>query len=416
MSDIVSQFRLALRNALIDESVQAQSSIFFTVIPGEKPKWASQASETNIRIFGLDRAMTRKASGFGGAGSEDVGAWEVVGLPAQTVTGLKEPPPWILFMDWMWETLKSKELNPAPYTGFGDTAVPYNQLRPYAKRQRKYGTQNRPTAPPGDVLPSALRRGTGNWPPGYDIERDVTIIIDSLGDNQDDVTRRFNDILASANVPSWMTLVPDLEDHRWFVSFNYEVGESDHVERQKSVDVYKGENREKWKNVIRKLAGGRTNPIQLAPIIRRWLVTKHGFQRPFHVDILSQEEFNKAIDLIGNTNLDEIVAFCKEAGIAPPTIGAAETPGRERQEILMAKRWVFLISKLADEGGVEPAIVEVALSEYLSKHGFEDPFEYEMSSPAVQAKAINSVSTLTFDDIRGLLESIQNHVRSLMEG
>lgn len=429
MSDIVNDIRYALRNVLFAEDAQKQSTIFFTVVPGEKPKWASAPSESHIKIFGLDRAVSRGTKGFGGKGGEELGAWHATGLPDQTATGFKGmgsdfpgPAPWILFMDWFWDLLKSNDMNPSPHEGFGDMNVPYNQLAPNQKRQRKYGKIHKPQMAPGEELPSALKSlakgGTANWPRGFDIEKDVTIIIDSIGNNQDEVTRNFQKILSSAQVPNYMTIIPDVEEHRWFVSFNYETGDkpAEYEERRKNIDAYKYENREKWIGAIRKLAGGKTNPAQLAPLVRKWLVAKHGFQRPFHVDVLSPEEFGRALEIVNNANLDELVAFAKEAGEAPPVVGAGNVSGgdRVRQEILMGKRWVQIINRLAEEGGVEPALVEVALADYLTKNGFEDPFEYDISSPAVQAKAINAVSSLTFDDIRGLLESVQNQVRSLM--
>lgn len=441
MSDLISQIRFALRNALLSEEVHKQYSIFFTVIPGAKPKWASAPSETHIRIFGLDRAMARSATGFGSKeeGSEDIGSWQAVGLPAQTATGLKDPPPWVLFMDWFWNLLKTKGLNPNPHEGFGDSTIPYNQLRPYQKRQRKYGVMHKPEMAPGEQLPSALKAasagGTANWPRGYDIKKDVTIIIDSLGTNQDEVSRKFNEILLSIPTPPWMAIIPDVEDHRWFISFDYETADnaSEYADRQKSIDVYKAENREKWIGAIRKLAAGKTNPAQLAPLIRRWLVAKHQFPRPFHVDMLSQEDFNRAIETIGNATLEELVAFAKQEGIIPPIVGAGKQSSREKLLDIMTKRWGQIVNNLAEQGGVEPALIEVALSEYLTKYRcgkcpeckrgdenceykFDDPFEYDMAHPAAQSRAIDIVGSLTFDDIRGLLESVQKQVRFLTEG
>ena len=485
MSDLILEFRHALRNALLNEDIQKQSSIFFTVTPGEKPKWASAPSESYIRIFGLDRAMSRGNKGFLGRewfcpqhpavivsdsahegrdkegnpvtpqtkcptcgtdlqsrarGSsnpnapEELGAWHVVGLPAQTATGYKGksadfpgPEPWIVFMDWMWDFLKSKDLNPTPHEGFRDPSKKiYSKLTPSQKRQLKYGKIFKPEMTPGDVLPSALRSSrTGNFPRGFDIERDVTIIVDSIGNNQDEVTRNLQKLLASSPMPGYMTLMPDVEEHRWFVAFDYETDDQPekYEERRKSIDVYKAQNREKWIAAIRKLSGGRTNPAQLAPLVRKWLVAKHQFQRPFHVDVLSQEEFDRAVDIVNHAHLDELVAFAKEAGELPPVVGAEPTArGADKQIAIMGKRWVQIINRLADEGGVEPAIVEVALANHLQglkdqKTGaplFDDPFEFEIASPAQQAKAINTVASLTFDDIQTQLESVQNQVRFLM--
>lgn len=478
MNDIVSEFRFALRSALLKEDVQTQSTIFFTVVPGPKPSWATKPSESHIRLFGLDRALSRGTKGFlgrewfckshpdvtvadkeylqgqktcptctaplverprgsGKSGApEELGAWSSVGLPAQTATGYKEPTGWIVFMDWLWELLKSKQLNPVPYEGFGDLDVPYNRLTPNQKRQRKYGKMHKPQMSPGEQLPSALRSlsSTANWPKGFDIEKDITIIIDSIGKDQDEVTRNFQKMLSTVQVPTWMKILPDVEEHRWFVSFQYETDDTPdkYEERRKSIDTYKVENREKWKNAIRKLSGGRTNPAQLAPLVRAWLVAKHGFQRPFHVDVLSQEEFNKAVEIIEKAHLDELVEFAKEVGVAPPVVGAdpAIPSGHERQIAIMSKRWVQIINRIAEEGGVEPALIEVALADYLSKYrcgkcagckhnqpcdnGFDDPFEFDIASPGPQARAINIVGSLRFDDIRGLLESVQRQVRSLM--
>lgn len=485
MSDIVSEIRFALRNALFLEDVQKQSTIFFTVIPGAKPKWASAPSETYLRIFGLDRALSRGNEGFLGrewfcpqhqnvvvsdraylgkdesgnppqtkcptcqsplqerprrpAGwkpgdPEELGAWHVVGLPDQTPTGYKGkgskfpgPEPWVVFMDWMWDFLKSKDLNPTAYQGFGDLEKPYNRLTPNQKRQRKYGKIFKPQMEPGEVLPSALRSlsSTANWPRGFDIEKDITIILDSIGRDQEEVTRNFQKLLASAPMPNFMRLVPDTEEHRWFVSFDYETDDQPekYEQRRQAIDTYKKENREKWIAAIQKLSGGRTNPAQLAPLVRAWLVAKHGFQRPFHVDVLSQEEFDRAVAIINGAHLDELVDYAKEAGVLPPSVGSdSATVNKARQEAIMAKRWVQIINRLADEGGVEPALVEVALANYLvqqkdPKTGgslFDDPFEFDIASPATQAKAITAVGTLTFDDIRSLLESVQMQVRSLM--
>lgn len=428
--DVINDIRYALRSALLKEDAQKQSTIFFTVIPGEKPKWASAPSESHIKVFGLDRAVSRGTKGFSGKGGEEqLGAWHALGLPDQTATGFKGmgsdfpgPAPWILFMDWFWDFLKANNMNPSPHEGFGDMNVPYNQLAPNQKRQRKYGKVNKPQMAPGEELPSALKSlakgGTANWPRGFDIEKDVTIIIDSIGNNQDEVTRAFQKRLSATQVPNYMTIIPDTEEHRWFVSFNYETGDKpqEYDERRKNIDAYKYENREKWVNAIRAIADGKTNPAQLAPLVRKWLVAKHGFPRPFHVDVLSPEEFNRALQTVQSANLAELVDFAKEIGEAPPVIGSVvpDRSDRIRQEILMGKRWVQIINRLAEEGGVEPALVEVALADYLTKNGFEDPFEYDISSPAIQSKAIAAVSSLTFDDIRGLLESVQKQVRSLM--
>lgn len=486
--DVISEIRYALRSALFLEDVQTQSTIFFTVIPGEKPKWASAPSETHLRIFGLDRALSRGNEGFLGrewfcsshpnvvvsdkaytgrdetgkisnppqntcptckaplqerprrpAGwkpgdPEELGAWHSVGLPAQTATGYKGkgskfsgPEPWVVFMDWMWDFLKSKDLNPNAYQGFGDLDKPYNRLTPNQKRQRKYGKIYKPEMAPGEQLPSALRSlsSTANWPKGFDIEKDITIILDSIGRNQDEVTRNFQKLLASTPMPSYMRLIPDTEEHRWFVSFDYETDDqpAKYEERRKAIDTYKKENREKWIAAIQKLSGGRTNPAQLAPIVRGWLVAKHGFQRPFHVDVLSQEEFDKAVALINSANLDELTQYAQDAGLAPPVVGADPAfANKARQEAIMAKRWVQIINRLADEGGIEPALVEVALANYLGQQKnpktgesmFDDPFEFDIASPAVQARAIANVGTLSFDDIRSMLESVQKQVRSLM--
>lgn len=488
MSDIISEICFALRGALMLEDVQKQSTIFFTVTPGEKPKWASAPSESYLRIFGLDRALSRGNEGFLGrewicpshpdvvvsdraytgkdktghvvnppqtacptckaplkerprrpaswqpGDPEELGAWHAVGLPDQTPTGYKGkgskfpgPEPWVVFIDWMWDFLKSKELNPVPHEGFGDLTKPYNRLTPNQKRQRKYGKIYKPETTPGDVLPSALRSlsSTANWPRGFDIEKDITIIVDSLGRDQDEVTRNFQKLLSAAQLPSFMRLIPDTEEHRWFISFDYETDDQPdkYEERRKSIDTYKAENRNKWIGAIQKLSAGRTNPAQLAPLVRKWLVAKHAFQRPFHVDVLSQEEFNRAVEIINKASLDELIAFAKEAGEAPPVVGSDPAlRGRERQEAIMAKRWVQIINRLSDEGGVEPALIEVALANYLgqlkdpktNQPKFEDPFEFDIASPATQASAIATVGTLAFDDIRSMLESVQQQVRSLM--
>lgn len=479
MSDIISEIRYALRGALLNEDVQKQSTIFFTVVPGEKPKWASAPSESHIKIFAVDRGLSRGNEGFLGRewfcpqhpqtiisnrdyegkdkhgkvvktphencatcgaalterprGStnpnapEELGAWHAVGLPDQTASGFKGmgskfpgPSPWVIFMDWFWDFLKNKGTNPSPYKGFGDINAQYSKLAPNRKRWRKYGQDFEPQMEPGEELPPALKSiaKTANWPKGFDIGKDVTIIVDSLGNNQDEVTRNFQKLLVTAQVPNYMRIIPDTEEHRWFVSFDYETEDKpDEIEaRRKNVDIYKTENREKWINAIRTLAAGKTNPAQLAPLVRKWLVAKHKFQRPFHVDVLSPEEFTRAVETISRASLDELVAFAKEIGEAPPVIGgkAAAPTGFQRQEIIMGKRWVQTIDKLAEQGGVEPALVEVALADYLSKNGFEDPFEFDIASPATQAKALVAVGTLTFDDIRSMLEAVQQQVRSLM--
>lgn len=436
--DQIEQFRLALRQQLLSEGVQPQSVILMAVFPGGK----KAEYESYLKVVGFDRSDVRKQGGLGVKDAEqraamqarpdvgefsaqsdpEAGAWQVVGLPEKSESGMHEPSAWILFMDWLWKSLREKGLNPTAYLGFGDTKQKMDPktgkpipLSISQRRQKRYGTQTRVPAETDPAIvskyafawPSKQYAGSGKIPGvGFDIRRDVTIAISPMGDNIDDTSSKFNEIMKTLTPPPGFKIEYDAENYRWNIIVDIEVDEPEGWEdRLANVNAYKRENREKWIGAIQDLAAGRANASQLAKLVRDFLVVKHGFQPPFHVDTLTPEDFNKAITIIKNTQLDDIIKFAQETNRTMPTL--FQKTGKDVMKNRLIDRWNQLVQDLAAQGGTEPYVVQVALADYMTqKGGFPDPFEPEILPPNALSKAIVIAGKLSYDELRPFTESI----------
>ena len=430
MDEFIQEFRSYLRSALLAEDVHKHSIIALEADPGEKAQY-----DTYISIAGFDKAMSRGMGGFGGntkanlAGQGD-GFWKALNLPERTATGMQGEgvTPWVLFMDWLWDWLKQKGMSPQAYQGFGDIDTPYGQLSVAKKRQRKYGVQRTMDDPYDmslDFAPKtkALKsqstefaknpeKRTAHWPPGYDIKKDVTIIVDSLGTDPELVTKKFQTMLLQAKTPPWFHFAPVYG--RTFVVINMDVDVPEgYKDRLETITAFKRENQEKWKNAIKKLAAGRTNPVQLQPVIVKYLVTKHGFKHPFNLDILKPEQLQQVFDIVARISLEELIQFAREQNMMVPVASAPEATKISTQIASMQKRWNEIVHKLAVEGSVEPLMVEVALTNWMIQNGFSDPFEFEMLPPAKQAKAVVLAGRLRFDDLRDEIVNVQEQIHRL---
>lgn len=409
------------------EEVQPQEVIMFAGFPdkGDKAEWGSF-----LKIVGFDRAMSASVAGFGkdGKEGEDDGAWSVPGLPTVSELGKQNPSPWSLFMDWMWKFLKEKGYNPAPASGFGDVKTPYGKLKPYQKRQRKYGV-------PADIQPEQLHKMSPKevkqfahgWPSkqysemgiipggGYDVKRDVTIAISPMGNDMDQVFKNLDKIFKSAPIPSWFKIRSDENNYRWAVSVDIDADDMPEGwrERRTSIDAFRHENRERWNNTISTLSGGRTNPLQLAPLVRAFLVVKHGFQPPMSVDVLSKEDFDKAVAIIKNTSLEDVVQFAKETGRPVPVISQASA-ARDSIKSKLMTRWHQAVQRLADQGAVESYVVQVALADHMVKRvGFPEPFEIDELTPQQLSRVLTVASRLMYSDLD--VSSVEDDIERLRE-
>lgn len=383
--------------------------------PGKKSEY-----ESFLKVVGFDRAMSPGSTGFGGEGDEDTGAWKVAGLPDRSELGKQNPSPWSLFLDWLWKYLKDKGYSPVPYKGFGDTASPYGKLKPYQKRQRKYGTA---TDIPLETDPEVVSKFAHGWPskqysgsgvvpgPGYDAKRDITLAMSPMGQTMDEIFKNLDKVFKSAPVPNWFKIESDPDNYRWSVIVNID---SDMPEgwkdRLDSVSSFKKENRERWNDAITSLAAGRTNPLQLAPLVRTFLVVKHGFQPPLSIDVLDKENFEKAISIVKNTSLEDVVQFAKETNRQVPTVSQASAAKQSVKSKLL-NRWNQIVKDLADQGATEPFMVQVALADYMSKNGFQDPFEPDILTPQQLSKAINIAGRIRYDDLD--MSSVEDDIERL---
>ena len=434
--DLINKFRLALRQHLT-EGVQPHSVILMAVFPGRKPEY-----ESFLKVVGFDKSAGREQGGLGVKGGAerdamqsrdefsarsdpDAGHWKVTGIADKGEFGKADPTPWELFMDWLWKALREKGLNPVPYLGFGNTAAPYGKLSPLQKRQRKYGLAAKIPAETDPAVvskyafawPSKQYAGSGKIPGvGFDIKRDITVAISPMGTTVDETAKKFDSIIKSLTPPQGFKIESDLDNYRWSVTVDVDVDEPEGWrDRLTSVNAYKHENREKWNNAISELAGGRTNPLQLAPIVRTFLVVKHGFQPPLSIDVLSSEDFQRAVTIVKNTKLEDIVQFAKETNRLMPSV-SQPTVAKDALRSKLSERWNQLVSQIADQGGVEPFVVQVAIADYMTKKaGFPEPFEPDIISPQLLSKAINVANKLTFEDLREFTESVMRSVNRLIK-
>lgn len=414
------KFRLKLRQYLMEE-VQPQEVIMMAGFPdqGDKAEWGSF-----LKIVGFDRAMSSGVTGFGKEGDEDAGAWKVSGLPEVSELGKQNPSPWSLFMDWMWKYLKDKGFSPAPASGFGDVKTPYGKLKPYQKRQRKYGV---PAEIPPETDPATIQKFAHGWPSkqyagsgtipggGYDVKRDVTIAISPMGNDMDQVFKNLDKIFKSAPIPSWFKIRSDEDNYRWAVSVDIDADDVPEgwKERKSSIDAFRLENRERWNDAITTLSGGRTNPLQLAPLVRAFLVVKHGFQPPLSVDVLNKEDFDKAVGIIKNTSLEDIVQFAKETNRPMPIVSQASA-ARESIKSKLTTRWNQIVQHLADQGATESYVVQVALADYMAKKGgFSEPFDADDLTPQQLSKAITIAGRLMYSDLD--VSSVEDDIERLKE-
>lgn len=436
--DQIEKFRLALRQHLLTEGVQPQSVILMAVFPGGK----KAEYESYLKVVGFDRSDTREQGGLGVQDPEqrakmqadpnvgkfsaqsdpEAGAWKVVGLPEKSESGMHEPSAWVLFMDWLWKSLREKGLNPTAYLGFGNAKQKINPttgkpipLSISQKRQKKYGVQTRVPAETNPAVvaqyafawPSKQYAGSGKIPGvGFDIRRDVTIAMSPMGMDIDETSKKFNEIMKTLTPPPGFKIEFDAENYRWNIIVNIDVDEPEGwEERLSNVNAFKRDNREVWLGAISDLAGGKANPAQLAKLVRDFLVVKHGFKPPFHVDILPPEEFNKAIATIKNTQLDDVLKFAQETNRTMPTL--YQKTGKDVMKNRLMDRWNQLVQDLATQGGTEPYVVQVALADYMTqKAGFQEPFEPEILPPNALSKAIVAAGKLAYDDLRPFTESI----------
>lgn len=430
MDEFIQELRAHLRGALLSEEAHKYSIIALEADPGDKAQY-----DTYISIAGFDKAMSRGMGGFGGDTAANLagkgeGFWKVLDLPERTATGMQGEgvTPWVLFMDWMWDWLKQNGMNPQAYMGFGDLDTPYGQLSVAKKRQRKYGVQRTmddPNDMPLDFAPKtkALKsqsvefaknpeKRTAHWPPGYDIKKDVTIIVDSLGTDPELIAKKFQKMLLTAKTPPWFHFAPVYGRTFVIVNMDEDVPEG-YQDRLENITAYKRENQEKWKNIVKKLAGGRTNPVQLQPVIIKLLAAKYGYPARLNLDTLKPEQLQKVFDIVSGLSLEDLIQFAKEQNMMVPVASAPEANKLSSQIASMQKRWNEIVNKLASEGSVEPLMVDVALANWMTKNGFADPFEFEMLPPAKQAKAVVLAGRLRFEDLRDDIVNVQEQVRRL---
>lgn len=442
--DHIEKFRRVIRQHLT-EAARPQAVIVMAAFPGGR----KAEYESFLKVVGFDRSVGREQGGLGVKDAADraamqarpdvgefsaqsdpeAGAWKVVGLPEKGEFGRDKPSPWELFMDWLWKSLKEKGLNPAPHLGFGAPKptkpdpvtgkVP--KLTPQQKRQRKYGLA---ASVPSETDPATIAKYAFAWPSkqyagsgkipgaGFDVRKDVTIAISPMGDNIDETSKNFNEIMKTLTPPQGFKIEYDANNYRWLVTVDIDVDEpAGWEERLANINTFKRENREKWVDAIRNLAAGRTNSAQLAPLVRAFLVVKHDFQPPFAVDTLSQEEFDKAIAIINNTQLDDVLKFAQETNRPAPTL--FQKTSKDVMQRKLVERWNQIVQNLANQGGTEPYIVQVALADYMSKNGFPDPFEPEVVPPAVLSKALVQANKLGYDDLD--VSSVEDSIEKLRE-
>ncbi|MEM3097208.1 MAG: hypothetical protein QXU32_00595 [Nitrososphaerales archaeon] len=382
---IINEIIHELRSFLMAEDVGPYAIAIIRPMPGGVPE-----EETHIRVIGFDRAMSRGQVGFGGEDDEDVGSWRILNLPERSATGMYNPTPWVLFMDWLWKLLRDSNLEPMGLEGFGDEAGAPKTVA--QKRMRKYGKSVQ-----GE----------------YDVKRDVVMAINSLGKDEEEVARNFKNLMVNASTPDWFKLVELKGYNEWYVIVQMESEMPEGwQERKKYMEEYKEKHRQEWKKAVEELAGGKTNPVQLNPLVKLYLVKKHNFESPFNVDVMNDDEFKRAIDIVRTLKLEDIVEFAKAEGKAPPVIGRPKA-GEISVEVLK-DRWAQIVDKLADELDADHPTVQVALADYMvKKAGFDDPFEPDLMSPAQFAKAVAIAGGLSGDDIRPFTEDVQKQIRRL---
>jgi hypothetical protein len=425
MSDSINQIRFVLRS-LLSEEIQEQAIIAFEALPGgegEKAEWQSF-----IRITGFERSVSRGTSGFGGGGTEgheteeDVGAWKVLGLPDRTATGMNAPSPWIVFMDWMWGFLKSSNLNPNPAMGFGEVTKAYSQLTPAQKRQRKYGTQFKSSQDPDfadaparqDLMRTRpLRGGEHLWPAGFHIKREVSVVISPLGMDRDTVSEKFREIMSKAKAEPWFRVAWNGEWDTFFVYVNIDAEMPEGWrDRLAAMQIYHSKRKAEWADLMREFSQRKANVAQLRPILSRYMVDKEKFERPFNIDVLSDEEYERAKKVLQSLKLEDLVAYAKSIGVVPPVVGQiARGSGKNLQ---YDKMWDNIIERLANQGIVDILVADVALSNWMAANGFQDPFEFESLPPDKKLRAIHLASRLKFEDIRGMVESVRTQINSLL--
>lgn len=461
--EIINQIRFELRSLLFKE-VDKQSIITIEVIPGQlamdyddyNPEKAEY--ETFIQVNGFDRAISRGTEGFGGgtptAGAshgdspslektdEELGAWKVLGLPDRTATGMGQPSPWIVFMDWFWDFLKKANLSPTPAKGFGPKVCSkktcpafinheqcnvYSHLSPTQKRQRKYGVphkssdvpeaQLRPArvGPQSAIKTRALEGPEHLWPAGFHIKRFITIAISSLGTDPHLIANKFRGLISKAKTDPWFEIVDNQGILYVTANVEQEMPEG-WRERLGATHLAKVTRRAEWGDLLRDFSERRTNVAQLNPILARYMVDKEKFQHPFSIDILNPDEYKRAKQVLEQLKLETLVAYAKEIGISPPVVGQMARGGKTPKTTQYDRMWDNAVEKLAAMGPIDRYVVDEAVSKWMSeKGGFEDPFDFDLlQTDKEKLKALIRVSRLTLHDLSGMVESVQKQIKALL--
>lgn len=361
---------------------------------------ANDEFTSKIHVVGFDHAISREVSGFGGEDDKEKGSWKVLGLPEKSDTGMHNPSPWQLFMDWLWKLLNDKGLNPDPKYGFGPLPKKGDTKTVSMRRRMKYGAH----------MPQDQEN--------LDVKKYVTIIVDSLGADNVEVMNKFEAILNGASKPSWFEIVKEdptskFSADRWFVRVSVDASMPEGwKERKDAYETYAGSAREKWKNALSELAGGRTNLYYLGKVVTDMLIKKYGFA-PFHVDILKPELLDKALGIIKSVTLNDVIQYANETNQT-----LAVEPDKRMTGVPQIRLWGKfrkMVQALADQAGVDFYKMMAAISDLMVKsYGYIAPFDLDKLSEVELRRAYKLMKDVTLEQVKPLLESVDEYVKQML--
>jgi hypothetical protein len=126
---------------------------------------------------------------------------------------------------------------------------------------------------------------------------------------------------------------------------------------------------------------------------------------------MTQEEFNNTLQAVSRLSLENLVQFAVETKRIPPLITKKAKPKGTESALQL---WNREVKRLADEGGTEPYVIQVALSDFMTQKGFEEPFEPELLSFQQLARAVTLARKMTWGDIAPFTESVKRTITRIV--
>ena len=271
---------------VFSEAVEKAAIIVMKVLPDDEyPQYL-----TTVRVIGFDRAVKKGEAGWS---TDPVlkaeQTWSFVDIPEYQNPAMqrKMPTPWVMFIDWIWNVLDKNGLNPRT-AGEGKKA--------------KYGKR---------IKMPRTGPGIKGLPAGYDIQRDIEVSINILGEEAV-LNEKFGAILKKAAPLAWFRLTTDGE--RWYVvtrveEAGYPLGAEQEMERIRSASLQAVEEYDKeMGRLTSELAdeGHDVDKSIVESIVGDYL-SKLGFGRPFSFAKLNPEYKKRVVKILRTMTVQDVV-------------------------------------------------------------------------------------------------------------